>query len=69
MKLEFLLDGKKEKSTIKLTPMVTKQIQQYLNLNNQLMGMPTDETPTPTPTPTQFNKEEAISNMRNYFNQ
>jgi hypothetical protein len=69
MKLEFLLDGKKEKSTIKLTPMVTKQIQQYLNLNNQLMGMPTNETVTPEPTPTQFNKEEAISNMRNYFNQ
>jgi len=69
MKLEFLLDGKKEKSTIKLTPMVTKQIQQYLNLNNQLMGMPTNETVTPEPTPTQFNKEEATSNMRNYLNQ
>jgi len=69
MKLEFLLDGKKEKSTIKLTPMVTKQIQQYLNLNDQLMGMPTNETVTPEPTPTQFNKEEATSNMRNYLNQ
>jgi len=69
MKLEFLVDGKPEKDTIKLTPMVTKQIQQYLNLNDQLMGMPTNETVTPEPTPTQFNKEEAISNMRNYFNQ
>ena len=69
MELKFLLDGREEKNTIKLTPMVTKQIQQYLNLNNQLMGMPTNETVTPEPTPTQFNKEEAISNMRNYFNQ
>lgn len=57
---------------VPLTELMIQDLKRYNKLEDEVLGRtPADETPTPkpTPTPTQFNKEEAISNMRNYFNQ